>query len=101
VPLPNLSRRSLALFAGALFVSFAVDSLSAAAPRPVVIRNVTLIDGRSAAAKPEMTVIISNRHFTMIAPAAQTKVPPDAEIIDALENSRSPGSGTCTFISPW
>jgi hypothetical protein len=78
VSFPNFSRGSLALFAGVLLVSLAAGPSFAAAPRPIVIRNVTLIDGRSAAAKDEMTVIISDRHFTTIAPAAQTKIPPDA-----------------------
>jgi imidazolonepropionase-like amidohydrolase len=56
-----------------------------------VIRNVILIDGREAAAKREMTVIISDRHFTTIAPAAQAELPPDAEIIDAAGKFAIPG----------
>lgn len=78
-------------FAGVVLAGFALSQVFAIAPRPIVIRNVTLIDGRSAAAKPGMTVIISNRHFTTIAPAAQTKVPPEAEIIDATGKFAIPG----------
>jgi imidazolonepropionase-like amidohydrolase len=55
------------------------------------MRNVTLIDGRSAAAQAKMTVIISDRHFTTIAAAAKTEIPPDAEIIDATGKFAIPG----------
>jgi imidazolonepropionase-like amidohydrolase len=91
VRFPNCPRRNRALSAVFLLVSLAVSSSFAAAPRPIVIRNVTLIDGRDAAAKGEMTVIISDRHFTTIAPAAKTEIPPDAEIIDAAGKFAIPG----------
>lgn len=89
--LTSPSRRTLAGLAGAWLLCLAADPMCAATPRPVVIRNVTLIDGRSAAAKPDMTVIISNRHFTTVAPAVQARVPPDAEIIDATGKFAIPG----------
>jgi imidazolonepropionase-like amidohydrolase len=88
----NLSRRRLARFAGVLLVTgWMGELLSAAPPRPIVIRNATLIDGRGTTAKSDMTVIISNRHFTSVAPAAQAKLPPDAEIIDGTGKFVIPG----------
>jgi imidazolonepropionase-like amidohydrolase len=81
----------LARFAGVLLVSLAVSPALGATPRPVAIRNVTLIDGRGGAAKGDMTVIVSNRHFTAIGPTAQAKVPPDVEIIDATGKFAIPG----------
>lgn len=90
--LTSLSKRTLAGLAGAWFLCLAAGSTFAAPPsRPIVIRNVTLIDGRSAAAKPDMTVIILNRHFITVAPAVQARVPPDAEVIDATGKFAIPG----------
>ncbi len=89
--LTSFSRRTLAGLAGAWLFCLAADPICAATPRPVVIRNVTLIDGRGAAAKPDMTVIISNRRFTTVAPAVQARIPADAEIIDGTGKFVIPG----------
>lgn len=88
MPFTSLSRRTLA---AAWLLFLAADAMGAATPRPVVIRNVTLIDGRSAAAKPDMSVIISNRHFATVAPAVQARIPPEAEVIDATGKFAIPG----------
>ncbi|HMG04436.1 MAG TPA: hypothetical protein VK581_03185, partial [Chthoniobacterales bacterium] len=87
----DFSRRMLTQFAGLLLFNLAVSQASAESPRPIVIRNATLIDGRGAAAQHDVTVIISDRHFTTIAPEAQAKVPPDAETIDATGKFVIPG----------
>jgi imidazolonepropionase-like amidohydrolase len=83
--------RRLAQLTGALLVNLAVSQVSAESPRPIVIRNATLIDGRGAAAQRDVTVIISDRRFTSIASAAQATVPPDADTIDATGKFVIPG----------
>ncbi len=83
-----VSRGTVAQFV--LLAGVAV-SQAFAEPRPIVIRNVTLIDGRNAAAQPGMTIVVSNRHFSAIAPAAQASVPPEAEIIDGTGKFAIPG----------
>ena len=88
--LTTFSRRLVARVAFILLAGLA-GSGALAEPRPIAIRNVTLIDGRNAAAQPGMTVIVSNRHFSTIAPAAETKIPPEAEIIDGTGKFAIPG----------
>lgn len=85
-----LSKGMVARFAVAVLAGAAVSQASPAA-RPIVIRNVTLIDGRNAVAQRDMTVIISDRHFSVIGPAAAIKDPPEAEIIDGTGKFAIPG----------
>lgn len=60
-------------------------------PAAVAIQNVTLIDGTGAPPKPGTTIIIENGRFAAIGPAAQTKPPPDAEVVDGKGKFAIPG----------
>jgi imidazolonepropionase-like amidohydrolase len=77
----------------ARFVIFAVLSLLAeqAWAAAIVIQNVTVIDGTGAAPKHEMTIVIENGRFGVIGAAAQTKAPPDSEILDGAGKFAVPG----------
>jgi hypothetical protein len=59
----------------------------AARNRPVVFRNVTLID--MASVKPNMTVLISGNRIAKI--GRNIKTPKDAEVVDASEKFMIPG----------
>jgi imidazolonepropionase-like amidohydrolase len=61
----------------------------AAQNRPLVFRNVTLIDMRSEQPKPNMTVIISGNRIAKI--GKNVKIPKNAEIIDASGKFLIPG----------
>ena len=91
MPLTNLPGKMIARFTGVLLVGLAVSQVFAAPRRPIAIRNVTLIDGRGAAAQRDVTLLIANRRFSAISPAAQAKIPPDAEIIDGAGKFAIPG----------
>ncbi len=57
--------------------------------RPLVFRNVTLIDMRSEQPKPNMTVVIKGNHISKI--GKNVKIPKDAEVVDASGKFLMPG----------
>ncbi|MEJ7623874.1 MAG: amidohydrolase family protein [Pyrinomonadaceae bacterium] len=57
--------------------------------RPLVFRNVTLIDMRSEQPKPNMTVVVSGNRIARI--GKNLKIPKDAQIIDASGKFLIPG----------
>jgi len=61
----------------------------AAQNRPLVFRNVTLIDMRSEQPKPNMTVLISGNRIAKI--GKNIKIPKNAEVIDASGKFLIPG----------
>jgi predicted amidohydrolase len=61
----------------------------AAQSRPVVFRNVTLIDMRSEQPKPNMTVLISGNRIVKI--GKNIKIPKNAEVVDASGKFLIPG----------
>jgi imidazolonepropionase-like amidohydrolase len=61
----------------------------AAQHRPVVFRNVTLIDMRNEQPKPNMSVLISGNRISKI--GKNIKIPKDAEVIDATGKFMIPG----------
>ncbi len=64
-------------------------TLLVAQNRPVVFRNVTLIDMRSEQPKPNMTVIVSGNRISKI--GVNLKIPKNANVIDATGKFLIPG----------
>lgn len=62
---------------------------TAAQNRPVVFRNVTLIDMRSAAPQSNMTVVVSSNRIAKI--GKNIKIPKDAEVVEASGKFMIPG----------
>lgn len=50
-------------------------------PTAIAVRDVTLIDGTGAAARPGYTVIIAGNRITAVGPTGSVAVPKDAEIL--------------------
>jgi hypothetical protein len=65
--------------------------------RPVVFRNVTIIDMQSSQPKPQMTVVVVGNRITAL--GKKVNVPNNAEIVDASGKFMIPVYGICTFIS--
>ncbi len=62
-------------------------------PKPVslVFTHVTVIDATGAAAKPDLTVVITGERITEIGKAGKVRVPKDAQVIDATGKFLIPG----------
>ncbi len=60
-------------------------------PTPLVLTHVTLIDMTGAAAKPDMTVIISGDRIQRVGKSSATPVPKEAEVVDANGRFMIPG----------
>ena len=73
----------------ALLLIVLLPTLLAAQNRPIVFRNVTLVDMRSEQPKPNMTVLISGNRIAKI--GKNIKAPKDAEIVDASGKFLMPG----------
>jgi imidazolonepropionase-like amidohydrolase len=86
----NLMKKMFALL---LIILFPVSSIAqenqTVQNRPVVFRNVTLIDMRSEQPQPNMTVIVSGNRITNV--SKKVKIPKDAQIIDAGGKFLIPG----------
>ena len=67
----------------------AQDKKAAPQTRPVVFRNVTLIDMTSEQPKPNMTVIVSGTRITQI--GKNLKIPKNAEVVDGNGKFLIPG----------
>jgi imidazolonepropionase-like amidohydrolase len=60
-------------------------------PQSLVLTHVTVIDATSAAAKPDMTVVITGDHITALGRSATVRVPTNALVIDASGKFLIPG----------
>ncbi len=58
---------------------------------PLAITHVTLIDATGAEPKSDVTVIVADKKIQSIGPSATTRVPGDAQIIDATSKFLIPG----------
>src|SRR5260370_3196185 len=59
--------------------------------RPLVLTHVTVIDATVAAAKPEMTVVITSDRITELGPTNKVRIPRDAQVVDATGKFLIPG----------
>ena len=57
----------------------------------LVIRGATLIDGTSAAAEEGSLIIVRGNRIETVGSAADTSVPPNAEVIEASGKYSMPG----------
>ena len=75
-----------------LLISFALPTTWFQQPQPTLaISNVTIIDATGAAAKPNMTVIITGDRLTNIAKTGEVAVPKNAQVIDGTGKFLIPG----------
>jgi hypothetical protein len=58
---------------------------------PLALTHVAVIDATGSPPQLDMTVIISGGYITGLGPAPKTKIPPDAEVIDASKKFLIPG----------
>src|SRR6266478_2595749 len=58
---------------------------------PLMIRDITIIDCTGHAARPAMSLLISDGHIADIGPAARVKAPANAEILDGRGKYLIPG----------
>lgn len=75
----------------ALLLFTLILAAQAFADPALVIKNVTVIDATGAAAIPERTVIFRNSVIAEIGPAAATKIPPGATVVDGSGKYLIPG----------
>jgi len=57
----------------------------------IAIRNVVLVDGTGAAARPGMTVVIEGDRIAAVGPESSVAVPDGAEVIDGTGRTVTPG----------
>lgn len=69
----------------------AISATAVADTRPVLIDNVTLIDGSGAPPRPGTTLVIAGNRFTAVATANEAQLPKDAERIDGTGKFGIPG----------
>jgi imidazolonepropionase-like amidohydrolase len=59
--------------------------------KPIMIRDVTIIDCAGHAPRPGMSLLISDEHIAVIGPATRVKSPANAEILDGRGKYLIPG----------
>lgn len=71
-------------------------------PAPIAIRNVTVIDGTGAPARPAVTVLIDGATIAGLGPAERMRIPPNARVIDGTGKYLIPGLWDMhTHLSFW
>lgn len=60
-------------------------------PKPLLIRDVTVIDCAGHAPRPRMSVLISGGRITAMGPVSKVRVPTNAEVVDAHGKYLIPG----------
>lgn len=85
-------RKSFAVF----LLPFLLSSLvawqqPAEEPTALVLTHVTVIDATGAAAKPDLTVIITSGHISQIGKSGAIHVPKNAQVVDATGKFLIPG----------
>jgi imidazolonepropionase-like amidohydrolase len=69
----------------------AASSSSAEAQTPIVIRDVSVIDGTGAPARPHLSVLIQNGRIERIEPSRSFRAPPNSQVIDGSGKWLIPG----------
>lgn len=75
----------------AIASALVVGSAASAQEPARAITNVTLIDGTGAPARERMTVLVVEGTIAVVAPAAQTSVPPAAHVVEGTGKFLIPG----------
>ncbi len=63
----------------------------APAGAPLVLANVTVIDGRGGAPHERQTVVIRDGRIALLGPSAATRIPPGAQVLDLAGHTVLPG----------
>ncbi|MBI1762358.1 MAG: amidohydrolase family protein [Acidobacteria bacterium] len=74
-----------------LFLALLASLCAAQSPRPLALSNVTVIDATGKPAQRGMTVLIEGERISKLFKTGKTKLPPNAEIIDASGKFLIPG----------
>lgn len=72
-----------------VFLGLVVSSVGA--QTPIAVRNVTLIDGRTGTARPNMTVVVRGRTIRVVGRSSDVRIPSDAQIIEGQGKWMIPG----------
>jgi imidazolonepropionase-like amidohydrolase len=83
-------RIALRLFLS-LAISICMSGFTPAAPAPLVLTHVTVINVTSGAPQPDQSVVIEGSRIVAVGPAARMKPPKDSQIIDARGKFLIPG----------
>jgi imidazolonepropionase-like amidohydrolase len=67
------------------------QAIAAAAPNPLVLTHVTLIDATGRSPQTDQTVVIEKGRIVSIVPAASAKLPKNARVVDATGKTLIPG----------
>ncbi len=59
--------------------------------RPLAFTRVTVIDATGAAAKPEMTVVVTDGRITAVGKTGEVRIPKNAQVVDAAGKFMIPG----------
>jgi imidazolonepropionase-like amidohydrolase len=74
-----------------LAISIDTSGFASAAPAPLVLTHVTVINVNGGAPQPDQSVFIESSRIVAVGPAARTKPPKDWQIIDARGKFLIPG----------
>ena len=74
-----------------LAISLGTSGFASAAPAPLVLTHVTVINVIGGAPQPDQSVFIEGSRIVAVGPAARTKPPKDSQIIDARGKFLIPG----------
>jgi imidazolonepropionase-like amidohydrolase len=84
--------RGLAVLALVAMSSAAAGQPATTPPaRPIVLRPARVFDGTGDRAQPGVVVLVQGERIAAVGPAAQVRVPPDAEVIDLPDLTLLPG----------
>jgi imidazolonepropionase-like amidohydrolase len=92
--------------AGAVLLAGAAapGARSGSRPAPTVITHVTVIDTNGGPARPDMTVVVEGERITRVEPAAASRLPGGARIVDGSGKFLIPGLWDMhvhTFFGDW
>lgn len=79
------------MLAGVLVVAPAPFAQQPAASGPFAIEHVTVINIETGAKSPDQTVVVSGNRITAVGPAAKTKAPAGARVVDGTGKFLIPG----------
>ena len=75
----------------ALLLILWLPSLAGAAPKPIAITHVTVIDVANSTTLPDQTVVVTGERITAIGRAGTVVVPADAQLVEATGKFLIPG----------
>ncbi|MGH9752966.1 MAG: amidohydrolase family protein [Blastocatellia bacterium] len=83
--------KKIPLFLLFLLPALLAQSQPSSQSKPLVFTHVTVIDATGAAAKPDMTVVLTGERITEIGKSGKVRIPREAQIVDATGKFLIPG----------